>query len=61
MSRGTHAVLDYYLANATNEKCPEGQSSWCSFSRDKATVKSSYLLIKNPSSTNYCGSAENSF
>ena len=47
VSRATHAILDHYLENATHEKRPYGQSSWCSFNWDKSTGKNSRLSIKN--------------
>ena len=40
MSKATHAVLKYYSnppENPKHEDCSEGETSWCSYSRDKAT------------------------
>ena len=49
MEKATWAILKHYSQKADHSDCPEGESSWCSFNRDKAIGSSStHRPIKNP-------------
>ena len=51
MSRSTWAILDHYSSTAEepkHDKCPTGETSWCSFQRDRVTGQTTYKPVKWP-------------
>ena len=50
MSKATHVILNYYSnspENPKHEDCPEDETSWCSYNRDRATDQNTHKPIKN--------------
>lgn len=51
MSTQTWAILDHYsstIDKPLHSSCPKGETSWCSYQRDKATGKKTHQRIKLP-------------
>ena len=50
MSKSVLAILDHYsstIENPLHSNCPDGESSWCSYNRDKALNTNFHRPIKN--------------
>ena len=53
MEKCVRASLKHYCSTVEkpqHEDCPEGDTSWCSYQRDKATGKQTHRPVKNPNS-----------
>ena len=51
MAKSTWAILDHYSStpeNPRHDKCPLGETSWCSYQRDLTTGQTTHVPVKWP-------------